>query len=102
MHLGVVSTGIFDPHLVSKAAPQPCTTVAGHCKRLAPAWGDLGQSLAKDDDVVVAHVDCTKAKTICSNAKVPVHCHSGCTGAPPHFPSVGLLAGSTALHFCGR
>jgi len=42
----------------------------GHCKRLAPAWGDLGQSLAKDDDVVIAHVDCTKAKSTCSSAQI--------------------------------
>lgn len=51
------------------------TACAGHCKRLAPAWGDLGQSLAKDDDIVVAHVDCTQAKSICSNAKVEICLH---------------------------
>lgn len=43
---------------------------AGHCKKLAPAWSNLGQSFQNDSDVVIAHVDCTKAKQVCSNAKV--------------------------------
>ena len=42
----------------------------GHCKKLAPTWSELGQSFEKDSDVVIAHVDCTKAKKVCSNAKV--------------------------------
>ena len=52
----------------------------GHCKRLAPAWGELGQSFENDSDVVVAHVDCTQAKKVCANAKVSQHqdCLSGC------------------------
>ena len=56
-------------HTICATLPLP---FAGHCKRLAPAWGDLGQSLAKDDDVVIAHVDCTKAKSTCSSAQVAV------------------------------
>ena len=51
----------------------------GHCKRLAPAWGELGESLADDKDIVIAHVDCTKAKTVCSNSKVGgVQHHCSC------------------------
>lgn len=42
----------------------------GHCKKLAPTWSELGQSFEKDSDVVIAHVDCTKAKKVCSNAKI--------------------------------
>ena len=42
----------------------------GHCKKLAPAWSELGKSFDNDSAVVIAHVDCTKAKTVCSNAKV--------------------------------
>lgn len=42
----------------------------GHCKRLAPAWGELGQSFENDSDVVIAHVDCTKAKAVCTEAKI--------------------------------
>ena len=45
----------------------------GHCKRLAPAWGELGQSFENESDVVVAHVDCTQAKKVCANAKVSQH-----------------------------
>lgn len=42
----------------------------GHCKKLAPAWSELGKSFDNDSAVVIAHVDCTKAKTVCSNAKI--------------------------------
>jgi len=37
---------------------------------MAPAWSELGKSFDNDSDVVIAHVDCTKAKNVCSNAKV--------------------------------
>lgn len=43
---------------------------SGHCKKLAPAWGELGQSFENASDVVVAHVDCTQAKKVCTDAKV--------------------------------
>lgn len=69
---------------------------AGHCKRLAPAWGDLGQSLAKDEDVVVAHVDCTKAKTICSNAKVRLRVCVECA-LWMHNPTADLLSDEMSL-----
>ncbi|KAL3140311.1 hypothetical protein ABBQ38_004576 [Trebouxia sp. C0009 RCD-2024] len=46
------------------------TLPLGHCKKLAPAWGELGQSFENVSDVVVAHVDCTQAKKVCSDAKI--------------------------------
>mmetsp|Transcript_10168 Transcript_10168/g.13880 ORF Transcript_10168/g.13880 Transcript_10168/m.13880 type:complete len:133 (-) Transcript_10168:433-831(-) len=42
----------------------------GHCKRLAPTWDQLGDSLVGNDKVVIAKVDCTVAKDICTDAGV--------------------------------
>ena len=41
----------------------------GHCKRLAPTWDQLAEQKTADD-VVVAKVDCTKEKDVCSKAGV--------------------------------
>ncbi|KAK3281720.1 hypothetical protein CYMTET_10510 [Cymbomonas tetramitiformis] len=42
----------------------------GHCKRLAPTWEQLGSALSGNADIVVAKVDCTVSKDICSKAGV--------------------------------
>jgi len=42
----------------------------GHCKKLAPTWGDLGSYFKDNDDVVVAHIDCTAHKDVCQKAEV--------------------------------
>jgi len=42
----------------------------GHCKRLAPTWGDLADEFADDKDVVIAHVDCTANQAVCSKAEI--------------------------------
>ena len=42
----------------------------GHCKRLAPTWGDLGDSFAAEPAVVIASVDCTVAQAACTKAEV--------------------------------
>ena len=34
----------------------------GHCKKLEPAWTDLGATFANEDGVLIAHVDCDAAK----------------------------------------
>lgn len=44
----------------------------GHCKRLAPTWGELADFFANDDKVSIDHVDCTKQKSVCSKAKVGI------------------------------
>lgn len=75
MHHGVVSSGstaCVITHVMSAVALscEHLILPSGHCKKLAPAWGELGQSFENVSDVVVAHVDCTQAKKVCSDAKV--------------------------------
>ncbi|KAK9809911.1 hypothetical protein WJX72_001505 [[Myrmecia] bisecta] len=41
----------------------------GHCKKLAPAWGELADAFAKDDKVVIGHVDCTVHKDACADVR---------------------------------
>lgn len=40
------------------------------CRRLADTWKKLGESYKDDSDVVIAHVDCTKAKSVCGKLEV--------------------------------
>ena len=40
------------------------------CRRLADTWKKLGESYKDDSNVVIAHVDCTKAKSVCSKLEV--------------------------------
>ncbi len=42
-------------------------TGCGHCKKLAPAWGELADAFARDDSVVIGHVDCTVHKDACQD-----------------------------------
>merc|ERR1712159_788761 len=37
----------------------------GHCKALAPAWKQLGEAVADNDNVVIGDVDCTKEEGLC-------------------------------------
>jgi hypothetical protein len=39
-------------------------------QRLAPTWGDLADEFKSDEDVVIAHVDCTNAQETCSKLEV--------------------------------
>lgn len=50
---------------------------AGHCKRLAPTWGELGAAVKDNPTIKIAHVDCTVDRDVCTNAEV-----SGSTGSP--------------------
>lgn len=42
----------------------------GHCKRLAPTWKELGEAYAEDDEVVIAHVDCTTSRDVCAKLEI--------------------------------
>eukprot|EP00884_Botryococcus_braunii_P017433 jgi/Botrbrau1/4373/Bobra.105_2s0019.1 len=42
----------------------------GHCKKLAPAWKDLADHYRGDNQVNIAHVDCTAEKDICSSNEI--------------------------------
>jgi len=41
----------------------------GHCKRLAPTWDELGDAMS-GTNVVIAKVDCTVSKSVCTGAGV--------------------------------
>lgn len=38
----------------------------GHCKKLAPAWEELGNAFKDDASVTIAKSDCTVQKDLCS------------------------------------
>lgn len=42
----------------------------GHCKRMAPAWEELGKKYAGHKSVTIAEVDCTKNREICDKHDV--------------------------------
>ncbi|PSC74330.1 thioredoxin domain-containing 5 [Micractinium conductrix] len=42
----------------------------GHCKRLAPTWDQLGDHFKGSDRVVIASVDCTEQKDVCTKAEI--------------------------------
>jgi thioredoxin domain-containing protein 5 len=42
----------------------------GHCKRLAPTWKELGEAYAEDDQVAIAHVDCTVSRNVCTKMEI--------------------------------
>jgi protein disulfide-isomerase-like protein len=42
----------------------------GHCKRLAPTWEKLAESVESQEKVHVATVDCTKERDVCSKQGV--------------------------------
>lgn len=42
----------------------------GHCKRMAPAWEQLGKKFAGHKSVTIAEVDCTKNREICDKNEV--------------------------------
>jgi len=38
----------------------------GHCKAMAPAWGQLGDEYSGSSSVVIGDVDCTEQQDLCS------------------------------------
>ncbi|KAF5830731.1 thioredoxin-like protein [Dunaliella salina] len=42
----------------------------GHCKRLAPTWKELASAYKDNDKIVIAHVDCTASRDVCSAAGI--------------------------------
>eukprot|EP00899_Mesostigma_viride_P002921 jgi/Mesvir1/1262/Mv09550-RA.1 len=42
----------------------------GHCKRLAPTWEQLAGEVASESGLVIAKVDCTVHKNVCSKAEI--------------------------------
>lgn len=66
------------PALCSIVQQQLCTchttamvaTLAGHCKRLAPTWKELAAAYKTNNNVQIAHIDCTKNATVCKQAQV--------------------------------
>jgi len=47
--------------------------VGGHCKKLAPVWDELAEKVeseAPEDGILLAKVDCTKEKAVCSRFKI--------------------------------
>lgn len=44
-----------------------CVQWCGHCKKLAPIWEQLAAEFSSNDSARVAHVDCTKAKSLCKD-----------------------------------
>jgi len=42
----------------------------GHCKQMAPAWQEAADALADNDKVMIANVDCTENRDLCSKFEV--------------------------------
>ncbi|KAL4452718.1 hypothetical protein ABPG75_008380 [Micractinium tetrahymenae] len=42
----------------------------GHCKRLAPTWDQLGDAFKSSDKIMIASVDCTEQKDVCTKAEI--------------------------------
>ncbi|MEW5306781.1 MAG: hypothetical protein WDW36_009219 [Sanguina aurantia] len=42
----------------------------GHCKSLAAGWKQLADDLESTPEIVIAHVDCTVDRDVCSSADV--------------------------------
>lgn len=42
----------------------------GHCKRLAPTWGELAEAVKDNPTIKIAQVDCTVDRDVCTNAQV--------------------------------
>lgn len=42
----------------------------GHCKKLAPVWHDLSESLASESNINIAHVDCTVVQSVCTEQDI--------------------------------
>jgi hypothetical protein len=36
----------------------------------APTWKELGEAYAEDDQVAIAHVDCTVSRNVCTKMEV--------------------------------
>ena len=46
---------------------------AGHCKKLGPDWGKLGDAMGGESKIHIATVDCTVEKSVCQTAEVGRH-----------------------------
>jgi hypothetical protein len=44
----------------------------------APTWKELGEAYAEDDQVAIAHVDCTVSRNVCSKLEVRLLHGGGC------------------------
>ena len=105
MHHGVVSSMNKSPVVASTCVVlcSQCLLAllcSGHCKKLAPAWSELGKSFENDSDVVIAHVDCTQTSKVCSKAKVSRNCQTSLLAEDLQQPPMGcwLLAGHRVPH----
>ena len=56
----------------------------GHCKALAPAWKQLGEAFADNENVVIGDVDCTKEESLCQKYGVQ------------GYPTLKYFSGATA------
>jgi thiol-disulfide isomerase/thioredoxin len=59
------------------------TILAGHCKRLADTWKQLGAAYKGNKQVEIAHIDCTQARDVCSQADVSTKLAFQCAVLPP-------------------
>ena len=45
-------------------------TKGNRCCSQAPTWKELGEAYAEDDQVAIAHVDCTVSRNVCTKMEV--------------------------------
>jgi protein disulfide-isomerase-like protein len=63
----VLTSANFDELTTNKAAfIKFFAPWCGHCKAMAPAWGQLADGFADSTTVVIGDVDCTTEKDLCS------------------------------------
>ena len=62
-----------------------CARRCGHCKALAPAWKQLGEAFADNENVVIGDVDCTKEESLCQKYGVQ------------GYPTLKYFTGATAV-----
>lgn len=82
----VLTEATFDTELAGKGAfVKFFAPWCGHCKKMAPVWDDLADTLKGSESVVIADVDCTVEKDLCSRFGVrgypTIKYFSGATGA---------------------
>lgn len=68
---------MVDSHCVQNSA---YNAPAGHCKRLAPTWKELGEKLAGNSQIKVAFIDCTVHRDVCQKAEASAKTAPGMLG----------------------